>query len=419
VSEHSPYSRRPLAEELRPKSINELAGLEQLDAILVQSLKNAEGRAPSVILWGPPGSGKTTLAKLIGRTFRAEFVELSAVQSGVKDIRDVVERSRGSLLPVVLFLDEIHRFNKAQQDAFLPHVESGTFSLIGATTENPSFSLTGALLSRCRVVVMPPINDQAMASILERAGRSLGIELATKDAELFIQAASGDARRLLNMLENFAQWRSRIGGDVADFLKDARLLQYDRSGDHHYDIASALIKSLRGSDPDAALYWGFRMLESGEDPRFVIRRLIIFASEDIGNADPRALQIAVSTLDAYQLIGLPEGRIPIAQCITYLATAPKSNRSYIAMHRAIAAIGGAPAAAVPLHLRNAPTGLMKSLNYGADYVSPHDRPAGYAAGERYLPDGVTGGFYEPSDRGYEKTIGERLAWLRSLGLEGH
>jgi putative ATPase len=403
-----------LAEELRPRSLDELAGLEQLDPILLQRLQNPEGRAPSVILWGPPGSGKTTLAKLIGRVFRADFIELSAVQSGVKDIRDVVERTRGALLPTILFLDEIHRFNKAQQDAFLPHVESGTFSLIGATTENPSFSLTSALLSRCRVIVMPPINDQAMQSILDRAARRLGVELTTKEVESFVGAASGDARRLLNMVENFVQWRSGGGGEVSDFLKDARVLQYDRSGDHHYDIASALIKSLRGSDADAALYWGFRMLEAGEDPRFVIRRLVIFASEDIGNADPRALQVAINTLDAYQLVGLPEGRIPIAQCITYLATAPKSNRSYLAMHKAVTAVAAAPAAAVPLHLRNAPTGLMKSLNFGAGYVYPHDRPEGYAAGERYLPEGVSGGFYEPSDRGYEKTIGERLAWLRSL-----
>lgn len=417
-------SRRPLAEQLRPAKLDEFAGLSSLDQGLVRLVRTGSGRPPSLILWGPPGSGKTTLAKLIGGSYAANFVELSAVLGGVKDVRDVVQKAGQSELPTILFVDEIHRFNKAQQDAFLPHVEAGTISLIGATTENPSFYLTGALLSRCRVVVLPALSPVDLEGILNRSRKIVGIAFCPEARALLIEAATGDGRRLLNMIEGYASQRESKAAEVTkeeleSYLRDSKILLYDRSGEEHYNIASAFIKSLRGSDADAALYWGFRMLEAGEDPRFVIRRLVIFASEDIGNADPRALQIAVSTLDAYNLVGLPEGRIPIAQCITYLATAPKSNRSYMAMHAVLRAIEANPAAAVPVHLRNAPTKLMKSLGYGDEYVYPHDQEAGYAAGVTYLPKEVSGrSLYEPSDRGYEKTIGERLAWLKSLDKRG-
>jgi putative ATPase len=336
----------------------------------------------------------------------------------------VVEHAKGLDRPTLLFVDEIHRFNKGQQDAFLPHVEAGTIALVGATTENPSFYLTSALLSRCRVVVLKALSQTALEKISRRGEVELGIELDDEARHLFVEASNGDGRRLLNLLEAFSDHGVSAGEPLEGridaarakaFISESGLSLYDRSGEEHYNIASAFIKSLRGSDPDAALYWGFRMLDGGEDPRFVIRRLVIFAAEDIGNADPRALQVAVSTLQAYDLVGLPEGRIPIAQCITYLATAPKSNRSYVAMHRALKAIKDAPAAPVPVHLRNAPTGLMKGLGYGADYVYPHDTQYGYAPGVKYLPDEVRGRpFYEPSDRGNEKTIKERIQWLEQV-----
>jgi putative ATPase len=360
---------------------------------------------------------------LIGRSYECEFVELSAVLSGVKDVREVVDRAKKLDRPTLLFVDEIHRFNKGQQDAFLPHVEAGTIALVGATTENPSFYLTSALLSRARVVVLKPLGREALAKVCVRGERALGIELNEDSRALFEEASAGDGRRLLNLLEAFSyatEESSDRGTDaVRAFLAQSGHAVYDRDGEEHYNIASAFIKSLRGSDADAALYWGFRMLDGGEDPRFLIRRLVIFASEDIGNADPRALQIAISTLQAYELVGLPEGRIPIAQCITYLATAPKSNRSYVALNRALASIKSSPEAAVPLHLRNAPTGLMQGLGYGDGYVYPHDQEYGYAPGVEYLPKSVPGRpFYEPSDRGNEKTIKERLQWLREVSRSG-
>jgi putative ATPase len=410
-------TRVPLAEQLRPRTLDDFSGLDLLDAHFTAQLRLGQGRIPSVILWGPPGCGKTTLAKLIGASFDCEFVELSAVLAGVKDVREVVERAKSNNRPTLLFVDEIHRFNKGQQDAFLPHVEAGTIALIGATTENPSFYLTGALLSRCRVVVLQSLSDEALERVCRRGEVEIGISLAESGRPLLVQAAGGDGRRLLNLLES-------LGGALAPgsvvsedavraFLKNARVRVYDRDGEEHYNLASAFIKSMRGSDADAALYYGFRMLEGGEDPRFLIRRLVIFASEDVGNADPRALQVAVSTLEAFELVGLPEGRIPIAQCITYLATAPKSNRSYVALHRALAAVQSSPTAPVPLHLRNAETKLMKSIGYGDGYRYPHDETNGFAVGVRYLPDQVRGEpFYEPSERGNEKTIKERLAWLR-------
>lgn len=411
----------PLAEKLRPQSLDEFSGLEALDATFVKQLRSGAGRIPSAILWGPPGCGKTTLAKLIGKLYDCEFVELSAVLSGVKDVREVVEAAKEREKPTLLLVDEIHRFNKAQQDAFLPHVEAGTIALVGATTENPSFFLTAALLSRCRVVVLKPLSAQALTKVCERGERELALTLSDGARAMFAEACGGDGRRLLNLLESCRDSLGvQAGGsmndeDVRAFLANAGVLSYDRDGEEHYNIASAFIKSMRGSDPDASLYWGFRMLEGGEDPRFLIRRLVIFASEDIGNADPRALQLAVSTLQAFELVGLPEGRIPIAQCIAYLATAPKSNRSYVALHRALGAVKNHPGAAVPKHLRNAPTGLMKGMGYGDGYVYPHDEPYGYAPGVEYLPKGITGRpFYEPSDRGNEKTIGERIEWLKKV-----
>jgi putative ATPase len=414
-------TQTPLAEKLRPQSLEEFSGLDALDAAFVKQLRSGSGRIPSAILWGPPGCGKTTLAKLIGKLYDCEFVELSAVLSGVKDVREVVESAKERERPTLLLVDEIHRFNKAQQDAFLPHVEAGTIALVGATTENPSFFLTAALLSRCRVVVLKPLAPPALERVCERGERELGVSLSPQARSMFTEACGGDGRRLLNLLESC---RDSLGAktgapikdeDVRGFLANAGVLSYDRDGEEHYNIASAFIKSLRGSDADAALYWGFRMLEGGEDPRFLIRRLVIFASEDIGNADPRALQIAVSTLQAFELVGIPEGRIPIAQCITYLATAPKSNRSYVALHRALSAVKNNPGAAVPKHLRNAPTGLMKGLGYGDGYVYPHDQPYGYAPGVEYLPKEISGRpFYEPSDRGNEKTISERLDWLKKV-----
>jgi len=411
----------PLADQLRPSRWEDYCGLDQLDTGLVRQFREGRGRPPSLILWGPPGSGKTTLARLIGASFVADFIVLSAVLSGVKEVREIVEQAKSSTRPTILFIDEIHRFNKAQQDAFLPHVETGTLTLIGATTENPSFYLTGALLSRCKVLVLPSLAITEITKILHLAATRLEVSVADDAVALVANFAAGDARKAINVVESLVGARIELKSGsqitaamVQDFLKSDSSFFHDRSGAEHYNVVSAFIKSMRGSNPDAALYWGFRMLEGGEDPRFLIRRMMIFASEDIGNADPRALQLAVATADAYERLGLPEGRIPIAHCITYLAGAPKSNRSYVAMHRAIAAVKRTPKSDVPLHLRNAPTGLMKGLGYGAEYQYPHDTEEGFAAGVSYLPDAIAGEvFYEPSQRGYEKVIGERAEYLRS------
>lgn len=419
-------SNIPLAEQLRPKNLSEFEGLEGLETGIVEQIQSGIGRLPSLILWGPPGSGKTTLAKLIGSSYDCRFVELSAVLSGVKEVRNVVDEARDYSVPTLLFVDEIHRFNKGQQDAFLPHVESGRIALIGATTENPSFYLTRALLSRCGVLVLPPLQERALRSVLLRAEHYVGVDVEDAGRDILCAQSGGDARRLLNSFENvLLAWRSarneespkHISRDFLDtHLQSVRLKPYDRDGEEHYNLTSAFIKSMRGSDADGALYYAFRMLEGGEDPRFLIRRLVIFASEDIGNADPRALQLAVSTLEAFQLVGLPEGRIPIAQCITYLATAPKSNRSYVAMQRALGAVSRFPNADVPLSLRNAETPLMSQLGYGRDYQYPHDVDGAFVRNERYLPPAVDGQpFYEPSNRGAERVISERLAWLRQQG----
>ncbi len=407
---------QPLAAKLRPFSWEEFQGLEALDKNLISQFKEGMGRPPSLLLWGPPGSGKTTLARLIGHTYKARFAECSGVMVGVKEIREIANEAARSPLATILFVDEIHRLNKGQQDAFLPHVEDGTFSLIGATTENPSFYVTNALLSRLRVVVLSALSSDSLERILERALTSLEISMGTEARTLLCHSASGDARRMLNMLEDFSATLGRhersapVTKDrLSDYMRGAGYAVYDRAGEEHYNLVSAFIKSMRGSDPDAALYYCFRMIEGGEDPRFVIRRMMIFASEDIGNADPRALPLAVATAEAFDRLGLPEGKIPIAHCVTYLSSAPKSNRSYVAMGEAIQAVRQFPHAPVPLHLRNAPTALMKDLDYGKGYQYPHNHEEGVVSRGRYLPDelgDVT--FYRPSPRGFEGRLkGER------------
>lgn len=389
----------PLADKLRPSNWNEFSG-DGVDAKVLHRLKNENIQLSSIILWGPPGVGKTTLAKLLGKTHKKRFVELSAVLSGVKEIREAVEAAHreGSC---ILFIDEIHRFNKSQQDALLPHVEKGTFTLIGATTENPSFYLTQALLSRCEVVQLHSLKLSDIAQIVKRSEESLAVQIAEEAIPIIAAHAQGDGRKALNLIESVyragnAQKISKV--NVTEFLSDQNTPYYDRSGDEHYGIVSAFIKSMRGSNPDAALYWGFRMIEGGEDPRFVIRRMIIFASEDIGDADPYALTLAISTADAFDRIGLPEGKIPIAHCITYLASAPKSNRSYLAMHKAIEAVRRFPKAEVPKHLKNAPTIFMKNLDYGKEYLYPHDFE-GAKVNQQYMPKELEDEFfYNPKEK---------------------
>ena len=421
----------PLADRMRPRSLEEFVGQSHLlGEGKVLRIALAQGEIPSLIFWGPPGTGKTSLAMLIAGHVQAAFVPFSAVTSGIKEIKEVIaeagRRLRGAGQRTVLFVDEIHRFNKAQQDAFLPHVERGTITLIGATTENPSFEVIAPLLSRAKVLVLQPLSESEVGQILNRAlgdaERGLGRSDVRADAEV-LQAiarwANGDARAALNLLElsaRLAAAGSEPGAITLAVVQEAaqhKSLLYDKAGEEHYNLISALHKSLRGSDPDAALYWLARMLASGEDPLYIARRLVRFASEDIGNADPRALTLAVAAKDAYHFLGSPEGELALAQCVTYFATAPKSNAVYVAFGAAKSDVASAPAEPVPLHIRNAPTALMKELGYADGYKYAHDYEGAHVEQE-YLPERLRGRvYYRPSDRGLEAEIKKRLAaWRR-------
>jgi putative ATPase len=416
---------RPLADRMRPKTLDEFVGQEHLlgPGKLLRGMTEA-GELPSLILWGPPGSGKTTLAQILAHGAGANCVRFSAVNSGVKDLKNIIqeaEKLHRIGKRTVLFVDEIHHFNKAQQDNFLPHVERGTLVLIGATTENPSFEVISPLLSRCQVLVLNPLSVDDIEKIIDRAlrdpHRGLGawqLEISAEAREFLIQHSQGDGRAALNALETAATLAHKEKGNKGIGLSHAqealqrKPLHYDKAGEEHYNVISAFIKSLRGSDPDAALYWLMRMIEAGEDPLFIARRMIIFAAEDIGNADPQALQVAVAAKDAFHFVGLPEGRIPLAQAVTYLATAPKSNASYKAMLAAAKDVEEKGALSVPLHLRNAPTPLMEKLGYGESYKYAHNYPE-HIVEQEHLPKELKGKkYYAPSDSGYESRIKERL-----------
>lgn len=431
VSESSPD--RPLADRMRPRSLDEFMGQPHLLAAgkpLRQALE--AGRLHSMILWGPPGTGKTTLARLIAAQCDAQFLSLSAVLAGVKDVRAAVESARRyretSMGSTVLFVDEVHRFNKAQQDAFLPHVEDGTIHFIGATTENPSFEINNALLSRVRTYVLRSLGADALRAIIERAmndatdGLGQNVLTLEEDAlELLVRAADGDARRALNLLELAADLTTdapdgaRISADRVLEVSRHGVRRFDKGGDLFYDQISALHKSVRGTDPDAALYWLCRMLDGGCDPLYIARRVVRIASEDIGNADPRALPLALAAWDTYQRLGSPEGELAVAQAVVYLAVAPKSNAVYTAFNQASEDARGSGSLDVPLHLRNAPTRLMKALGHGKDYRYAHDEPGAYAIGERYLPEELGERvYYRPVDRGLEAKIKAKLDELRAM-----
>jgi putative ATPase len=422
-------ARPPLADRMRPETLDELVGQEDLVGPGRPLRRQIEtDQVPSLILWGPPGTGKTTLARVIAHHTRSSFHALSAVLTGVKELKEVIDLARRQQRfegkKSILFVDEIHRWNKAQQDALLPHIEDGTVTLIGATTENPSFEVVAPLLSRTKVYVLKPLTEEHLSVLVRRAledtERGLGKRQLKidEDALAFVASTSdGDARRALNTLEICANLlpknEPRITKNVAEQALQKKSLLYDKSGEEHYNLVSAFIKSMRGSDPDAAVYWLARMLEAGEEPLFLARRMVIFASEDVGNADPQAIQVAVSAMQAFDFVGMPEGWIPLAQAATYLASAPKSNASYLSYLKAKEDVEAEGTLPVPLHIRNAPTRLMKDLKYGKDYRYPHDFEGNVVA-QDYLPEKLKGRrYYEPSENGYEAEIGKRLEDVRS------
>ena len=419
-----PTSQIPLAERLRPTGLHELAGQQHLTgkgSILRTAIEN--GKIPSMILWGPPGVGKTTIAHIIAQTLRVPFYTLSAISSGVKDVREVIEAAK-SQEKVILFIDEIHRFNKGQQDALLGAVEKGIITLIGATTENPSFEVNSALLSRCQVYVLKPLDEAELVALMHHALKTDAI-LKTKKIELkestaIINLSGGDARKLLNLLELVAEGPDNhvvITNDKVMEVAQQRIAIYDKGGEQHYDIISAFIKSIRGSDPNAALYWLARMIEGGEDVKFIARRLLILASEDIGNANPNALLLANATFDAVNKIGYPESKIILSQCVTYLASSAKSNAAVVAISEASAAVQQYGDLPVPLHIRNAPTKLMKNLNYGKGYAYSHNYEHNFSPQE-YLPDAISGKtFYKPGANAREEELRKylRLLWKDKYG----